>query len=192
MSPRLIGTLGMVVVGVVFVVSGDPGRAESLDEPPSLQSCPVGTSDLVEPLTAATLQTLMTRYVSMSAMCGRPLRSSLDDIFALEKRDERWAGPLERKISSAAVAVDVKLTGECHASLCRYDFKLTHPSQFGIDHQVISSVTDTDFAVESIHFPTPSGYRSYFYSTVLPAAFVEPLRRIMDTGNTLAHHDSSQ
>src|SRR5258707_11647291 len=125
MLARLVGSLAMIVVGTAFVASGNPGRADSI-EPPSPQSCPVGTSDLVEPLTPATLSTLMTRYVSMAAMCGRPLRSALDNIFELEKRDERWAGQLERKISSAAVAVNVELTGECHASLCRYDFKQTY------------------------------------------------------------------
>jgi hypothetical protein len=153
------------------------------------QPCTVDTSDISEPLISDDLQILMTRY-AFASMCDGRLSSALETIFTREKRDETWAGPLEERFSAlAAVATEVKIRGECRASLCRYDIEQSHPDkhidiQHEIDDKVIASVKSTKLTVESVRFAKPSGYIAYFYSTVLPAEFVEPLRRAMEDKRT--------
>jgi hypothetical protein len=46
-------------------------------------------------------------------------------------------------------------------------------SPFEIDRQ-----ENTKFAADSVHFGAPSRYTSYFYSTVVPVAFIDPQREI--------------
>lgn len=150
-----------------------------------VQSCAVDLSGVTEPLTADGLITLMTQY-ALTTTCNNKLRAALDSIFLTESRNDQWASELERVIGKVGAAGGVRVTGECHASLCRYDIELTQPNQemppYEIDRRIIASVKDSKLAVDSIHFGSPLRHQSYFYSTVLPAAFVEPLRRRMEGG----------
>lgn len=157
-------------------------------EPASSPSCKVSTMDIAVPTSANDIQAIMTRYGSRPE-CTPLLHSALESIFIGEERAEGWAGPLERKVKDATAAVHgAKIAGGCHTSLCRYDIELTpsvesagSPNQ--IDHLIIDATARTPFQVESIHFGSTFKYRSYFYSTVPVAAFVEPLRRRMEGGN---------
>lgn len=151
----------------------------------SLNSCAVDTSDIGDLLTASSLQSLVSKYLWTTTCSGR-LRSSLERIFARERRVDRWAAPLEERVgASAAELSGVTIAGECHTSLCRYDVTLAESGNrgnqlFSFDRKVISSVKNTELAVDSVHFGVPSRYRTYFYSTVVPAAFVKPLRQLME------------
>jgi hypothetical protein len=151
----------------------------------SLNNCAVDTSDIGDPLTASGLQSLVSKYL-WTTTCSGKLRSSLERIFARETRADRWAAPLEGRVrASAAELSGVTIAGECHTSLCRYDVTLAESGNrgnqlFSFDRKVISSVKNTELAVDSVHFGVPSRYRTYFYSTVVPAAFVKPLRQLME------------
>jgi hypothetical protein len=157
-------------------------------EPAALPACPIDTSDISEPLTAGAVQILVERYGSRP-LCMPRLHSALESIFMEEERDEGWAGPLEGIVKDATGAVHAaKFTGGCHRSLCRYDIELTPSAESArspnaVDHRVIESARGTPFEVESIHYGSTFKYRIYFYSTVVPAAFVEPLRKKMAGGH---------
>lgn len=147
-------------------------------------SCAIDTKGIAEPVTEGNVQTLMGKYAWMTT-CNPSLRSVLDDIYRQEKRDEQWAAPIEEKINAAASTHEVVVTGACHASLCRYEVRSIHPTvlaAYDMDSNVVAATRNTRFSVESIHLGTGSSYTTYFYSTVVPAAFVDPLRRKMGRG----------
>lgn len=160
--------------------------ASGSQEGASRPSCAVNTSDVAVPTTGNDIQMFVTGYGSRPKCIPR-LHAALEGIFAAENRVEKWAGPLERIIKDAAVAVHgATITGSCHTSLCLYDIELTPSvesteSPNEIDRRVIDAAAGTPFAVESIHYGPALKYRTYFYSTVVPAAFVQPLRKKMES-----------
>jgi len=48
-----------------------------------------------------------------------------------------------------------------------------------LDRRVIDAAAGTPFEVASVHNGSPSKYRTYFYTTAAPAAFIGPLKKEM-------------
>jgi hypothetical protein len=169
------------------LVRNEPSVVGS-SEPSSLPACPIDTSDISELLTAGSVQILVERYGSQP-LCAPRLHSAFESIFREEERNEGWARPLERIVKDATEAVHAaKFAGGCHRSLCRYDIELTPSTESArspnaVDHRVIEYARGTPYEVESVHYGSTFKYRVYFYSTVVPAAFVEPLRKKMADGH---------
>jgi hypothetical protein len=112
--------------------------------------------------------------------------SVLGRIYKEERRNDQWAGSLEEKIKEAALGVTgLTVTGECHASLCRYDMKTADPrgilllmNQF--HDKFAPTVKGTTYAVVGIRIHISSQHdRQYFYSALLPAPFVDPFLQEM-------------
>jgi hypothetical protein len=85
------------------------------------------------------------------------------------------------------------MVGDCHTSPCRFDVELTPSvesarSPHALEHQVIDATSGTRLQVASIQkYGSNFKFTIYFFSTFVPAAFVEPLRSIMETGSTLSN-----
>jgi hypothetical protein len=187
MSPTLSASI--LFASAVFAEPADSATASTFYSP-GHQSCRGDTTDSTMPTTSGDIQNIVMRYVT-DLPCGPRLRAALETVFADEHRDEVWAGSLERIVKEAALAQGAKIAGSCHASLCRYDIELTpsvesERSPHALEHRVIDSTSGTSLQVESLQsYGSNFKFTIYFYSTVVPAAFVEPLRRIMVTGDTL-------
>lgn len=192
MSLKLIAGLSIIFTGAALA---DPAALPAASsDPPASQLCKVNTTDIPVAAYGRNIQAIVTRY-GADPQCSLRLRSALENIFREEHRSEAWAGPLERMIADAAAAVPgAKVTGGCHTSLCRYDIELTarvesarSPNE--VDRRVIDAATATPFEVASVHYGSTFKRRSYFYSLVAPAEFLEPLRRIMDAADALSHKE---
>jgi hypothetical protein len=148
----------------------------------SLSSCDVNAAN--DPATAQEIQTFVTKYASRP-ICVSRLHLALEAIFEEEPRAERWAEPLERIVADAAASKGVRVSGGCHSNLCRYDVELSSAMEFSelmdLDRRVIDAAEGTPFEVASVHDGSEYKYRTYFYTTVAPAAFIKPLRRKMQT-----------
>jgi len=151
----------------------------------SIASCAVRTSDIAIPMTSKDIEDIVTRY-GTDPTCSIRLPRVIESIFRNEQRNEEWAATLERIINQAAMSHGAKTTGICHASLCRYEIQLTPSvdsarSPHAVEHAVIAVTSGTPHQVDSLQ-SYGSNYRFtiYFYSTVVPAAFLEPLRKEME------------
>ena len=131
------------------------------------------------------LDALMSIYL---LRCSNKLFAALDTIYEDEERNESWATMLEEKIEKATRAAGPALTGACRSSLCRFDIDTTRPSDCNprfaqFNRGLIDSVSGTKLQVSILYRPTRTGCNTrYFYSTVMPPAFLEPLRRRMGDG----------
>lgn len=148
----------------------------------------VRTCGAAIPTTGANVQDIVTRYVA-DPNCNLRLRVAIESIFTEERRNDDWAGPLERMVKEAAQAHGAKIAGVCHTSLCRYDIELppseeSARSPHAVEHQVIGATSGTPLQVDSLqYYGSNLKFTIYFYSTVVPAAFLEPLRRMMEDAN---------
>lgn len=113
---------------------------------------------------------------------------TLGAIYSAERRNPVWADPLEAKINEVAESSGLNsltMTGDCRASLCRYDVKLspadlaawkrTGPHMLGL----LGPVTKAHLSVGGIERVTPTGFICLFYSGASPA-FLEPFRSRME------------
>jgi len=144
--------------------------------------CKAQTRDIADSPTGIEISALLSRY---SMACNQQLASALESIYAGERRDPKWAVPLEERIWKAAAAIPgLKIEGSCRASLCRFDFQLSGsdrgPLHSEFDEPLIASLSETRLAISTVDVATPRGYVKYFCSNVAPAAFVGPLRREME------------
>ena len=188
MSPTLSSSLSILFASAVLA---DPAAAPSASafNSPAYQSCKGHTTDIAVPTTGGDIQDIVARYVT-DPSCSPRLRAAVENIFTGEPRTEAWAGPLERIVEKTALAHGAKIEGVCHTSLCRYNIELA-PSEesarapHAVEHRIIDATSGTPLQVASLQaYGSNFKFTIYFYSTVVPAAFVEPLRRIMDTGDT--------
>jgi len=146
----------------------------------TLTSCvrdlPQFSDPLVDP---AELERLMQGYFKA---CHYDL-SAIDSVYEAEVRDSRWAAPVERKLQEVAAGFEgLETTGECRKSICRIDFQKpqngwTLQQMLDFDHKLLPQLKGTPTAVGVSAVPFQGGIRQYFYSEVLPAAFLQPLRR---------------
>jgi hypothetical protein len=157
-----------------------PGDAS----PAAAGSCVVRTTDMSLAMTNAMLAAQMNQYF---AHCSSRLFSSLDTIYESEKRDEKWSSTIEGAIGSATAATDgISTRGACRASLCRYEFGFSNPEKRvrikdEFDKRLLSEIKDPGLVVSQVYKSTPShGFLVYFYRAVPPAAFVNPLRQMME------------
>jgi hypothetical protein len=191
MSPRLGACLSVFFVSAVFA---DPaaGPSASTINASGHQSCKANSTDIAVPVTGADIQDIVTRYLTTTP-CNRRTADALESIFRDEQRNEAWAGPLERIVKEAALVHGAKMVGVCHTSLCRFDIELTPSvesarSPHALEYQVIDATSGTPLQVASIQkYGSNFKFTIYFYSTFVPAAFVEPLRSFMETGSTLSN-----
>jgi hypothetical protein len=151
-------------------------------------ACVVSTEEFARPLaTVRDLSLLMGKYFSR---CHTDL-SVLDSAFDAEPRDERWAAPLEDRIKQAATAVGgLTLSGQCHRSLCRIDFEAAdvaycYSQLLKFSQRLRPLLKGTLYAVGGDYVPMlPRGYREYFYSELLPPAFLASFRQRMSEPTT--------
>lgn len=154
----------------------------------SMASCGMRTSDVAIPTTGTNVQDIVTGYVA-DPNCNLRLQVAIESIFREEHRNDEWAGSLERIIKEAAQARGARMAGVCHTSLCRYDIELppseeSARSPHAVEHRVIDATSGTPLQVDSLqYYGSNLEFTIYFYSTVAPAAFVEPLRRKMEDAN---------
>lgn len=149
------------------------------DQASTSKSCVVNLAEFPDPLVdAPDLERLMQHYFNA---CHYDL-SAIDKVYETEARDERWAGSVEKKIQEVAAGfAGLQITGECHESLCRIDFQRAQPAwtlehMLDFDHKLLPLVKGTESAVGVSAVPFQGGIRQYFYTEVLPAAFLQPLR----------------
>jgi hypothetical protein len=154
-------------------------------DPASFASCGVRTSDIAIPTSGAEIQDIVTRYVA-DPTCNSRLRTAIENILRDEHRDGKWAGPLEQIVKEEALARGAKIAGVCHTSLCRYDIELNPSmesarSPHEVEHRVISATAGTPLQVDSLqYYGSNFKFTIFLYSTVAPAAFLEPLRKQME------------
>jgi hypothetical protein len=154
-------------------------------DPVSFASCGVRTNDIAIPTTGADIQDIVTRYVA-DPTCNSRLRTAIENIFTDEHRDEKWAGSLEQIVKEEALARGAKIAGVCHTSLCRYDIELNPSvesarSPHEVEHRIIAATAGTPLQVDSLqYYGSNFKFTIFFYSTVAPAAFLEPLRKQME------------
>ena len=165
----------------------DPGVSSPVQNAgaTSLASCGVRTRDIAVPTSSTDIQDIVTRYVT-DPSCNSRLRVALESIFRDEPRTEAWAKALEQIVKEVAVAHGATIKGVCHTSLCRYDIEIPSSAESArspqeVEHRVIEATSGTSQQVGSLrYYGTNLKFTIYFYSTVVPAAFVDPLRRKME------------
>lgn len=176
--------LGLARVAVAPSVN--PELSGGLELHSSGSSCEANLGGAAaEPHSQLELNALLTGYLSR---CGDRLFSALDEIYEGEKRNEIWASKLERKIHELTSHLGMRIKGECHSSLCRFDFETSNAegcSRLGqeLDRPLIDSGRDTELQVSVLFRTTPTGCTRYIYSTVMPPLFLEPLRQLMKNGS---------
>ena len=176
-APAASGQTGAVPPGPGVMPSADPLPNDRSERGVTKQSCSTGAK---EPQSGIEVSALVTGYM---VRCPDKLFSAMDEIFEQEARDESWAAKLEEKIDQARGAGGVRLKGECHASLCRLDPDTSQPgacNRADVNHSLVMSVSNTELEGEIIYRFNPCA--RYFYTTVIPAWFVDPLRTKMGDG----------
>jgi len=184
----------ILAISVLLSVAARPPRAqpsaappipsqdhERHDEPTPSQRCAIDSEEVHEPPSRAELTGAMMQYLG----CADLLFPALDRLFRDESRDVEWAGRAEQKIAKAAESVQgLSARGECHTSLCRYNFEFSNPesrvtlmNQF--QHQLISIEEPGSLAGRVGLSTRTNGFRTYFYRDP-PAAFFAPLRKMME------------
>lgn len=164
--------------------SMDPGPRGDLERSSSGSLCKSNAGDSVtEPHSQSELDALLSGYMSR---CPYKLLSALDEIYNQEERDEAWASKVEERIELTARSAGMRVKGGCHSSLCRFDFETAAETCSRLGHEfdrpLTDSLKDTEFQVSIIYRPTGTGCTRYIYSTVMPPAFLAPLRQRMTGG----------
>jgi|SRR5471030_383038 hypothetical protein len=154
----------------------------------SAASCSVHTSDISIPTSSTDIQDIVTKYVA-DPTCYLHLQAAIESIFREEQRREEWAGPLERIVRKAALEHGAKMVGFCHTSICRYDIELTPSEESArspheVERRIIDATSGTPLQVDSLrHYGSNFKFTIYFFSTIVPSAFLESLRKKMQDAN---------
>jgi hypothetical protein len=157
------------------------GRSERTSLESSCSRKTLGAS--TEPQSPSEVSALVSSYLGCPS-----LFSAIDEIYQQEERDEGWATKLEEKIEQTAAAGGVRVKGVCRRSLCRIESDASQPpscnrADVEFNHALIKSVDGTELQGDIIYWPTPTSCSRYFLSTVVPPAFLEPLRQRMGNGS---------
>jgi hypothetical protein len=108
--------------------------------------------------------------------------SVLDEIYRAETRDEQWAVPLEYKIRAAGEGAEgLKVTGECHRSLCRFDLDSFAAKRWGIldYNDRFRALSKRNHIVAHFVPSAGDGFTGYFYSDISAPAFLDPFLKEM-------------
>jgi hypothetical protein len=206
---------GLLATAVVYILcasssalGADPpasGHALSASENPSpqdrgpqsgvikgqeaAQGCASEVIDSLIPPGTSEINTAILEYQG-NPLCRDRLFPALDKVFLHEQRDEQWAAALEARIKRAAADTGIQglvVTGECHASLCRYDVHYNPNGQNmmsvreAINERIFAALDHSRYEIRDMSEVAPGGgYRSYFYSTINPLFFA-PLRKEMES-----------
>ena len=155
----------------------------------ALSSCELsGGNPTADVQSSTQVDALVSAYV---VRCDDRLFGALEDIYAHEKRNEAWASKLEEKadaLKRTESLARMHVKGGCRSSLCRFDFEAPAPDGCvflirAFDRPIIDSTAGTDLQVSIIYRPNPVGCTRYLYSTVIPPAFLGPLRKKMRDGS---------
>jgi hypothetical protein len=139
--------------------------------------CTVDVSEFPSDRTSAKeLYFLMEKYF---LYCHSDL-SVLDEIYEAEARDDQWAVPLEEKIKAAGAGAEGPITGECHRSLCRFDFESSTAKRWGIlDYSDRFRALSVETHIVAHFAPSARhGFRGYFFSDVSPPAFLDSFLKV--------------
>jgi hypothetical protein len=162
--------------------SSDPrsdGRSGQASPGPSCSAKAHGVA--TEPQSPEEVVLLVDSYMEH---CSDTLFSAIDEIYEQEDRDENWGTRLEEKMRQTPGTGGVRVEGTCHRSICHLGSATSQPVRcprvdVEFDHALIKSVDGTELQGEIIYGP---GCSWYFLSTVVPPAFLEPLRQRMGDG----------
>jgi hypothetical protein len=177
----LVATMAFVIFASNAIPASPSQDSEGiLVEKPGVsssgQACTVDIPAASDPVhNQEDLDTLMRDYF---AVCYADL-SVIDRVFDDETPDEQWARRIEKEIADVAAEVHgLTVEGECRRSICRFDFISSNGKDnlallLQFNQIFIPRIKRSKDSIGCSNIPAGVNVsREYFYSEVLPVAFI--------------------